>query len=81
MEKALIIKGELPDLSDVLRIARAEGRKVLNVQKIRVAPVVYPYNGKDYLVVVSPEHDGGACRKPSDVGSRNKEQKWKKQKP
>jgi len=71
----LIIKGELPDLSDVLRIARAEGRKVLKVQKIRVSPVVLPYNGKDYIVVVSPEHDGHGCSKSSDVGRRNKNQR------
>jgi len=70
MERALIIRGALNDLSDVLRIARAEGRKILNVQKIRVSPVVYPYNGKDYLVVVSPEHNGGACSKSPDVGRR-----------
>jgi len=75
MERALIIKGSLPDLSDVLRIARAEGRKILNVQKVRVSPVVYPYNGKDYLVVVSPEHDGRGCSKSSDVGRRNKHQR------
>jgi len=75
MEKALIIKGELPDLSDVLRIARAEGRKVLNVQKIRVSPVVLPYNGKDYIVVVSPEHDGHGCSKSPDVGRRKNNQR------
>jgi len=70
LERALIIKGSLPDLSDVLRIARAEGRKILNVQKIRVSPIVYPYNGKDYLVVVSPEHDGHGCSQSPRVGRR-----------
>ena len=68
MEKALIIKGSLPDLSDLLRIARAEGRKVLKVDRVRVNPVVTSFNGKDYIVVVSPEHDGHGCSKPSDTG-------------
>lgn len=75
MEKALIIKGSLPDLSDVLRIARSEGRKVLNVHKINVKPIVVPYNGKDYLVVVSPEHDGHGCSQPPRVGRRKNNQK------
>jgi len=75
MERALIIKGALKDLSDVLRIARAEGRKILNVQKIRVNPVVLPFNGSDYIVVVSPEHNGGACSKSADVGRRKNNQR------
>jgi len=75
MEKALIIKGSLPDLSDLLRIARAEGRKVLKVDRVKVNPVVLPFNGKDYIVVVSPDHDGHGCSKSLDVERRNKSQR------
>lgn len=68
MDKTLfLMKGHIKDLSDVLRIARTEGRKVLNCEKVNVKPVVYPFQD-GYLVVVSPEHDG--CSKASDVGSR-----------
>lgn len=63
MEKALIIRGNLPDLSDVLRIARAEGKKLLNVEKVNVKPVVYPHP-EGVVVLVSPEYNGDGCRKP-----------------
>jgi len=75
LEKALIIKGSLPDLSDLLRIARAEGRKVLKVDRVKVNPVVTSFNGKDYIVVVSPDHNGHGCSKSPDVGRRNKAQR------
>ena len=60
-EKSLLIKGPLTDLRDVLRIAVAEGRKVLKTQWVNVHPVVY-VRGNDYLVVVG-------CDGASDVGS------------
>ena len=43
VEKPLLIKGPLTDLSDLLRIARVEGRKVLKVDKVIVKPVVIAY--------------------------------------
>ena len=64
--KPLIIKGPLDDLSDVLRIARVQGKIVLRVRKVKVKPVVYPYGNESYLVVVEP--DGSGCSKASDVG-------------
>lgn len=71
MRKPLIIEagnGKVTDLSDILRIARTEGKKVLNCHKVNVKPIVIPY-GNAYLVVVSPERDGR--RKSSVVGSGN----------
>ena len=68
MSKSLIIHGPLEDLSDLLRIARVEGKKVLKVEKVRVKPVVYPYGNDSYLVVVEP--DGSGCSKESVVGPR-----------
>lgn len=71
--KGIIINGPLVDLSDVLRIARVEGKKILNVQKVNVKPVVYPYGNESYLVVVEP--DGSGCSKASSVGSKSKKEK------
>ena len=65
-EKSLIIRGPLEDLSDVLRIARVEGKKVLRVEKVIVKPLVIPYGNESYVVVVEP--DGSGCSKESDVG-------------
>jgi hypothetical protein len=65
-EKVLLIKGPLEDLSDLLRIARVEGRKVLRAEKVKVKPLVLQYeNG--YVVFVEP--DGSGCSKASVVGS------------
>jgi len=66
-EKPLIIKGPLADLSDVLRIARVQGKIVLKVKKVKVQPVVYPYGNESYLVVVEP--DGSGCSEESVVGN------------
>ena len=72
MEKSLIIKGPLRDLSDLLQISRVEARKVLGVHNVRVKPLVYPYGVDSYVVVVEP--DGSGCSKASSVGSgRNQE--------
>jgi len=73
MRKALIIEGDngkITDLSDILRIARANGKKILNCEKVNVLPVVTPF-GNGYLVVVKPERDGR--RKSSVVGREKKE--------
>ena len=54
MQKSLIINGPLPDLSDVLQIARDQGKKLFRLDKsdkVTVLPFVYPY-GTGYLVVV-----------------------------
>lgn len=71
--KGIIIHGPLVDLSDVLRIARVEGKKILKVKKVNVKPVVYPYGNTSYLVVVEP--DGSGCSKASNVGSESKKEK------
>lgn len=70
MEKALLIKGPLQDLGDVLHIARARGKKALNVERVKVKPIIYPYGNDDYVVLVEP--DGSSCSKASNVGSGKK---------
>jgi len=65
-EKPIIIKGPVDDLSDVLRIARVQGKIILKVKKVKVKPVVYPYGNESYLVVVEP--DGYGCSRESVVG-------------
>lgn len=57
----MLIKGPLPDLRDILRVAIVEGRKVLKTSNVKVKPVVYVY-GNCYMVVVG-------CDGASDVGS------------
>lgn len=71
--KGIVINGPLVDLSDVLRIARVEGKKMLKVKKVNVKPLVYPYGNASYLVVVEP--DGSGCSKASSVGSERKRKK------
>jgi len=70
-ERALLIKGPLKDLSELLRIARCEGKKVLKVDKIIVKPVVLAYGNESYMVVVEP--DGSGCSKDSDVGGKTRQ--------
>jgi len=67
VDKALLIKGPLHNLSDVLRIARTEGKKLLKVDKVNVKPILHLYTEDSYLVVVSPEE---GCSKDSGVGKR-----------
>ena len=71
-EKPIFIKGPLEDLSDVLRIARVQGRIILKTQRVKVKPQVYLYND-GYLVVVEP--DGSGCSEDSDVGGRKETKK------
>jgi len=59
-EKALIIKGPIGDLRELLKIAVVEGKKVLKVQQVKVKPVVFPYGNGNYLVVVEPNGCDGA---------------------
>lgn len=72
MEYTLFIRGPLRDLSDVLHIARVEGRRYLNTKKVIVKPIVEPYN-EGYLVVVEP--DGSSCGKASIVGGEKAKNK------
>lgn len=65
---ALIIMGPLSDLSDVLRIARVEGKKVLNVHRVIVKPLIFQYKNDSYLVIVEPDNNG--CSKVRDVADR-----------
>ena len=55
-----IHNGKIDDLGDLLNVARVEGRKKLKVDKVKVHPIVYPFEG-GFLVVVSPE--GVGCSK------------------
>ena len=71
VEKALLIKGPLEDLGDLLNIARKEGKIVFKTKKVIVKPYVLPYGNESYMVVVEP--DGSGCSKVSDVGDRKKE--------
>jgi len=63
--KALIIRGPVEDLDDVLHIAREEATKIfkVNPKRVKVKPFVHPFGLNDYLVVV--EVDG--CRRTSEV--------------
>jgi len=57
-ERAVIIKGEMKDLSDVLRIARSQGKKIFNCKKVKVNPkVFYNEDGNEIIVKVSPERE------------------------
>lgn len=49
--KALVLKGPFKDLSDVLRIARHQGKKILRCKKVRVDPHI-SYNGPNILIVL-----------------------------
>ena len=69
---AVVIRGPLKDLGDVLKLARVQGRIALKTRKVRVKPFIYPY-GNDYLVIVEP--DGSGCSKLSAVGEREKEKR------
>jgi len=68
----IVIRGPLEDLSDLLRIARVQGKIMLKTKKVKIKPLVYPY-GNDYLVMVEPE--GSGCSKESAVGVGNKKEK------
>ena len=53
LEKAIIIKGDnIGDLSDLLRIARSIGKKILHCLEVNVNPHIHYYNG-EYIVKVS----------------------------
>ena len=49
--KALVLKGPFKDLSDVLRIARHQGKKILKCNKVRVDPHI-SYKGPNTLIVL-----------------------------
>lgn len=66
VEKALLINGPLHNMSDLLRVARKEGKTILKVDKVNVKPVAYLYGIDSYVVVVEPEASG--CSKVSGVG-------------
>jgi len=54
MGRALIIKGPLDDLEDLLRIARDVGKKALRCARVKVDPQVH-YRGHDFIVIVNEE--------------------------
>ena len=61
----IVVRGPVEDLSDLLRIARHQGKIVLKTEKVKIKPVVFPY-GNDYLVLVEP--DGLGCSNALAVG-------------
>lgn len=68
VEKALLIKGPLKNLGDVLYIARKEGKALLRTKKVNVKPIVYLYDSDSYLVVVAPM---GSSKSPG-VGEKGR---------
>ena len=62
MEKIIVLeKRDIRDLSDILRLAHAIGKKVFNVEWVKVAPTVFPLRDKKnkivgYTVKVSPDN-------------------------
>ena len=69
-QKPLIIHGPLPDLGDIVAIARVEGKKVLGVDRVNVKPFISSYGDSDYLVVVE---ESVGCSKAIGVGSSVKQ--------
>lgn len=65
----IVVRGPLEDLSDVLRIARVQGKIILRTKKVKVKPIVFPY-GNDYLVVVEP--NGSGSSKAQAVGAQRR---------
>jgi len=55
--KALFIRADKPykDFGDILQIGRAEGCKVLGVNKVRVLNVIMSHSPPGYIVLVSPK--------------------------
>jgi len=67
----LVVRGPLEDLSDLLRIARVQGKIFLQVKRVKVKPVVFPY-GNDYVVLVEPDLDGlGSSKALAVEGEEN----------
>lgn len=54
-DRALILKGPFNDLSDVLRIARHQGKKIFKCKKVRVDPFISYVGSNDLIVMVRPE--------------------------
>ena len=55
--KALVLKGNFKDMSDVLRIARANGKRVFRCKSVRVFPEIHTTTD-GVIVRVAPEEDG-----------------------
>lgn len=53
-EKAVLLKGKFNDLSDILNIARHEGKRLFQCDRVRVDPQLF-YNHKGVVVIVSRE--------------------------
>jgi hypothetical protein len=56
-DRALILRGPFKDLSDVLRIARHQGKRIFNVKKIRVDPHILYTSQEELIVKVRPEEE------------------------
>ena len=56
MPRALIIKGPLDDLEDLLRISRKEGKRALNCKRVRVDPQVLIWQDQ-FIVFVEEEFE------------------------
>lgn len=69
--KPIIIRGDFRDLSDILKIARAEGKKAFKVDRVRVHPRI-TYGISYCIVIIEPEGNGGekrAWRKSANIKS------------
>jgi len=53
-EKAVLLKGKFHDLSDILNIARQQGKRLFQCERVRVDPQLF-YNHKGVVVIVSKE--------------------------
>ncbi len=66
MSKVIVLeKRDIKDLSDILRLAHAIGKKVFNVQWVKVSPTVFPLKDDKhriigYTVKVSPDNEKNA---------------------
>lgn len=65
----IFVRGPLPDLGDVLQIARQQGKRVLKGKPVRVKPICTPM-GDDYLVVVEPKGSGRSASSAVEEGTR-----------
>lgn len=53
--KALVIHGHMKSLSDLLRLAKHNGRMALHVKKVTVLPYLIRLEKEKYVVLVEPK--------------------------
>jgi len=68
MRKALVIHpNRVFDLGDLVAIARAEGKKALRTEKVRVLPRIFDDPDGNFVVLVEEHSAPGAGAKGSDA--------------